>query len=125
VTFTPAASGSRSGTLGVTDNSNNVAGTPQTATLAGTGTHDVILNWDPSPTAGVLGYDIFKGMASGGESTTPIATEVATGCTSLTTCTYVDTAVVATTTYYYKVTAVGSNGITQSAYSNEASANVP
>jgi fibronectin type 3 domain-containing protein len=125
VVFTPAASGPRSGTLVVTDNSNGVAGSTQTASLTGTGAHDVVLNWDPSPTSGVLGYDIYRGTTSEGESTTPIATEIATGCTMLATCAYVDTAVVAGTTYYYYVTAVASNGTTQSADSNEASARVP
>jgi hypothetical protein len=125
VLFTPAAAGSRSGTLVVTDNSNNLAGSTQTAPLTGTGLHDVVLNWEPSPTAAVSGYDIFRGTISKGESTTPIATGVAAGCATLASCTYVDTAVVAGTTYYYYVTAVASNGTTQSAPSNEASANVP
>jgi len=93
--------------------------------LTGTGLHDVDLNWEPSPTAAVSGYDIFRGTISKGESTTPIATGVAAGCATLASCTYVDTAVVAGTTYYYYVTAVASNGTTQSAPSNEASANVP
>jgi hypothetical protein len=125
VTFTPAAGGSRSGTLVVTDNNNNVTGSTQSSTLAGAGLPDVLLNWDPSPTAGILGYNVFRGTTSGGESTTPIATEVATGCTTFATCTYADTAVVAGTKYYYYVTAVGSNGTTQSAASNEASATAP
>jgi hypothetical protein len=125
VVFTPTASGSRSASLTVTDDSNNVAGSTQSATLTGTALHDVILNWVPSPTTGVSGYDIFRGTASGGESTTPIATQVAAGCTSLTTCTYVDTAVVAGTKYFYVVTAVSSSGNTQSSPSNEASATVP
>ena len=124
-TFTPAAAGSRSGTLVVTDNSNNVAGSAQSAALTGTGLHDVVLNWDPSSTAGVSGYDIFRGTTSEGESTTPIATQVATGCATFATCTYVDTAVVAGTEYFYYVTAVASNGTIQSNASNEASATVP
>jgi hypothetical protein len=125
VVFTPAASGSRSGTLVVTDNSNNVPGSTQSATLTGTGLHDVVLTWTASPTSGILGYDVYRGTTSGGESTTPIATEVAAACTTLAPCMYVDTAVVAGTTYYYYVTAVASNGTTQSSDSNEASATVP
>jgi trimeric autotransporter adhesin len=124
-TFTPAAGGSRSGTLIVTDNSNNVAGSTQTAPLTGTGLPDIILNWDPSPNTGILGYNVFRGTTAGGESTTPIATEVAVGCTTLTICTYVDTAVVVGTKYFYYVTAVASNGTTQSVASNEASATAP
>jgi hypothetical protein len=93
--------------------------------LSGTGVPDIILNWDPSPTTGILGYDIYRGTASEGESTTPVATEVAEGCTTLATCTYVDSAGVAGTQYYYFVKAVGANGTTQSAASNEASATPP
>jgi hypothetical protein len=125
VTFTPAAAGSRSGALVVTDNSNNVAGSMQTVALTGMGLHDVVLNWEPSPSEEVFGYNIFRGTTSQGESTTPIATQVAAGCGAPDTCTYVDTAVVSGTTYYYYVTAVASNGITQSAASKEASATVP
>jgi hypothetical protein len=38
VTFTPTATGTRSGTLSITDNSNEVAGSTQTVALSGTGT---------------------------------------------------------------------------------------
>ena len=38
VTFTPSASGSRTATLKITDNSNGVAGSTQTVSLSGTGT---------------------------------------------------------------------------------------
>ena len=37
VTFTPAAEGSRSGTLSITDNNDGIAGSTQTVTLSGTG----------------------------------------------------------------------------------------
>ena len=119
VTFTPTASGSRSGTLVVTDNSNNVAGSTQSATLTGTSVHDVILTWTASTTSGILGYYIYRGTSAGGESTTPLNT------TPVSAITYVDTNVTAGTKYYYVVTAVASNGTTQSAASNEASATVP
>jgi hypothetical protein len=113
----------RNSALVITDNNNNVPGSTQTAPLTGTTSHDVILTWTASPTSGILGYDIFRGTTSGGE--TGYATNVATGCAAGTTCTYVDTAVVTGKTYYYYVTAVASDGITQSAPSNEASAQVP
>ncbi|MDR3676720.1 MAG: choice-of-anchor D domain-containing protein [Acidobacteriota bacterium] len=119
VTFTPAASGSRSGTLVVTDNSNNVAGSTQSTTLTGTSVHDVILAWTASTTSGILGYYIYRGTSAGAESTTPLNT------TPVSAITYVDTNVTAGTKYYYVVTAVASNGTTQSAASNEASATVP
>jgi hypothetical protein len=42
VTFTPTATGSRNGTLTITDNSNGVAGSMQTVALSGTGTGPVV-----------------------------------------------------------------------------------
>jgi hypothetical protein len=84
----------------------------------------VTLSWDPSTTAGIVGYYVYRGTSSGGESSTPLnSSPVGGGCTSATTCTYSDTTVAAGT-YYYEVTAVGSDGV-QSADSNEASATVP
>jgi fibronectin type 3 domain-containing protein len=105
----------------VTDNSNNVAASTQSSTLAGTGAHDVILSWSASPTAGVVGYYVFRGTNPGGESTTPLNSSPYTADIL----TYVDTNVTAGTTYYYVVTAVASDGVTQSAPSNETSATVP
>lgn len=119
VVFTPAGSGSRSGTLVVTDNSNNVASSTQTATLTGTGVHDVVLTWTASPTSGISGYDIFRGTSAEAESTTPL------NSTPVDATTYVDSNVTAGQTYYYVVSAVASNGTTQSSVSNEASATVP
>jgi fibronectin type 3 domain-containing protein len=79
----------------------------------------VILTWTASTTSGILGYYIYRGTSAGGESTTPLNT------TPVSAITYVDTNVTAGTKYYYVVTAVASNGTTQSAASNEASATVP
>jgi hypothetical protein len=119
VMFTPAAAGTRSGALVVTDNSNNVAGSTQSSTLTGTGGHDVVLSWTDSPTTGVVGYDIYRGTTPGGEGTTPINSSPVTGPS------YDDTNVTAGITYYYVVTAVASNDTTQSTDSNETSATVP
>jgi hypothetical protein len=123
VTFTPSIVGTETASLGISD---NASGSPQAVSLSGTGTHAVILSWDPSPTAGVVGYDIYRGTASGGESTTPLNTSpVAGGCTSSTTCTYTDETAQEGQTYWYEVTAVASDDVTQSADSNQASATVP
>jgi hypothetical protein len=119
VVFTPAASGSRSGSLTVTDNSGNVSGSTQSATLTGTSIHDVILTWTASTSSWVAGYNVYRGTASGAESTTPVNSTIVTGTT------YVDTAVTAGTKYYYVVTAVAANGAIESGNSNEASATVP
>ena len=124
VMFTASVSGTEAASLSIAD---NCSGSPQTVSLSGAGTHDVILSWTASTTSGVVGYNVYRGTASGGESTTPLnSSPVAAGCTSTTTCTYTDaTTVVAGTTYYYTVTAVASNDVTQSADSNEVSAAVP
>ena len=122
VMFTASVSGTEAASLSIAD---NCSGSPQTVSLSGAGMHDVILYWNPSTTPGV-GYNVFRGTTSGGESTTPLnSSPVAAGCTSTTTCTYTDATVVTGTTYYYTVTAVASNDVTQSANSNQVSAAVP
>jgi hypothetical protein len=118
VLFTPGASGSRSASLTVTDNSNGGSGSTQSSTLTGTGSHDVILSWTASPASGVVGYGVYRGTTSGGESSTPLNSTPINGTT------YVDANVTAGVTYYYVVTAVGSDGV-QSAASNETEATVP
>jgi len=118
VIFTPSLAGAESAAVSITD---NASGSPQTVSLSGTGMHDVILTWAPS--AGAFGYDIYRGTTSGGESAAPLNTSpVAAGCTSSATCTYADATVAVGTIYYYYVTAVASDGATQSAPSSEVSA---
>ncbi len=115
VSFTPSAAGQRTATLSITDNAGN---SPQTVSLTGTGCPDVILSWAASPTTGVVGYDIYRGTASGGESGTPI------NLAPVNTTTYVDANVKAGATYYYVLRSVAANGV-QSPASNETKANVP
>ena len=114
--FTPTATGSRGAALTISD---NASGSPQSITLSGTGTHDVTLTWTPSASSGVVGYDIYRGTTAGKESLTPLNSPPVSGAS------FVDTNVQAGQTYYYVVTAVGSNGTTQSAVSNETAAAVP
>ena len=116
VLFKPSAAGSRGATLSIADNAN---GSPQAVSLSGTGTHDVILSWTASPTSGVIGYNVYRGTTSRGESSTPLNSSLVYGTT------YTDANVTAGVTYYYLVTAVMSNGVTQSAASSETSATVP
>lgn len=85
--------------------------------LAASGGNGVLtLSWSAPASDGgssITGYNVYRGMAPGAESTTPIATGVTlTG--------YTDSGVVNGTTYYYKVTA--TNAVGPSAMSNEASA---
>jgi len=116
ILFTPPADGARAASLSITD---NASGSPQSAALSGTGTDDVILAWTASATPGVVGYNVYRGTTSGGESPTPINSAAINGAT------YVDVNVTAGVTYYYMVTAIASDDVTQSADSIEASATVP
>jgi hypothetical protein len=116
VIFTPSASGPRTATLRITDNANSI---PQTVSLSGTGAHDVMLSWTISATPGVVGYYIYRGTTSHGESSTPL------NSTPINDTSYTDENVVAGGTYFYVVRALGADGVTQSANSNEAAATVP
>jgi hypothetical protein len=121
VMFTPSATGTRTAALSISD---NASGSPQTVPLSGTGTqsgagnHYVDLSWTASTTPGVVGYDVYRATASSGPfsqlSSSPISGT-----------TYTDTNVQAGHTYYYVATAIASDGDTQSADSNVASASVP
>jgi hypothetical protein len=115
VIFTPSTAGARAASLAITD---NASGSPQTAGLSGTGSHDVVLSWSASTSPEVVGYFIYRGTTPGGESSTPLNSTLITGLD------YTDENVVAGMTYYYVATAVASDG-TQSAPSNEVSATVP
>jgi hypothetical protein len=116
VLFTPSASGARSAALSISD---NATGSPQTVSLSGTGSHDVILSWTASPTSDVTGYNIYRGTTSGGESSTPL------NSTPVNATTYTDANVTAGAEYYYKVTSVTPGCATQSSASNETAATVP
>jgi fibronectin type 3 domain-containing protein len=84
---------------------------PPTGLMATAGNASVTLNW--GVVSGATSYNIYRGTTAGGESTTPIATDV----TSLN---YNDTGLTNNTTYYYKVAAVNGGGT--GGLSNEASA---
>ncbi len=115
LTFTPSAGGERAAALSITD---NAPGSPQTVSLSGVGSHDVILSWAPSETSGNVAYNVYRGTASRDERSTPLNATPVNGTT------YVDETVASGTTYYYVVTAVDSNGV-QSSASGETEATVP
>lgn len=69
------------------------------------------LSWTSS--GGASSYSVYRGPGADGESGMPIAT-------GITTTTYVDTGLIPSTIYFYKVTAANGGG--ESADSNEASA---
>jgi hypothetical protein len=116
VMFTPSVTGTVAASLSISDNS---SGRPQTVSLSGAGTHDVILSWAASTTPGVVGYDVYRGTTSGGPCPTQLNSLPINGTT------YSDETVQAGQTYYYVVTAVASDGVAQSADSNQVSATVP
>jgi hypothetical protein len=98
--------------------SNEASATPEptappapTNLTATAGSALVNLAWTAS--SGATSYSVYRGLSTGGESTTPIATGVAS--TS-----YKDSGLVDGTTYYYYVTAINGGGT--SGPSNEASA---
>jgi hypothetical protein len=117
VSFSPSATGLASGTLSFTSNASNF---PAAQSLSGTGTtplqHSVNLSWNAS-TSAVVGYNVYRGTASGGPYS-----RVNSGLDALTA--YTDGTVQAGQTYYYVTTSVdGSNS--ESTYSNEVKVIVP
>jgi fibronectin type 3 domain-containing protein len=79
--------------------------------------HRVTLVWIASSTSAVVGYNVYRGTASGGPYTLLNSSLV-------TTTQYHDSSVQSGKTYYYVVTAVDSSYV-ESAFSGEASATVP
>jgi hypothetical protein len=117
VTLTPPANGSASGTLTITSDASNPT---LTVSLAGSGVSPVnravTLSWNGSSSQ-VSGYNIYRSIISGGSYSK-------INSSTITTLSYSDQTVVDGSTYYYTVTAVGTNG-TQSGYSNEITVVVP
>jgi chitodextrinase len=115
LTFSVIQKNAVSGNSFVTDNLSLTAQTVSTidppANLNATGVSDteIHLNWDPSQTAGVTGYHVFRNSGS-----QPIATVDAP------TTDYTDTGLNPGTTYRYTVTAFDTDG--ESGPSNQASA---
>lgn len=101
------------------------------AACGGTAAHCVVLTWTASSDGAAnatLGYDIYKGTTSGGESTSALngSTLSSVGCatpTSTPACEYVDISVSVGQTLYYTVQA-SLNGV-NSVSSNEVSAKIP
>jgi len=79
--------------------------------------HDVSLSWTASTSPNVAGYNVFRGLVSGGPYTQLNSALVPA-------VTYSDNDVEAAQTYYYVTTAVDNNN-NSSVFSNEASAVIP
>jgi Abnormal spindle-like microcephaly-assoc'd, ASPM-SPD-2-Hydin len=118
VTFTPPGTGVASGTLSFYSNASN---SPAVESLTGTGTpppqHSVNLSWTASTSQNITGYNIYRGVKSGGPYSK--INSVLNASTL-----YTDTTVTDGVTYYYVTTAVNSNN-SESAYSNQATAVIP
>jgi fibronectin type 3 domain-containing protein len=79
--------------------------------------HSVALSWDASTGSGVVGYNVYRGNASGGPySKINSALDASTA--------YTDDTVAAGQTYYYVTTAVDESG-DESGHSNQAKAVIP
>lgn len=119
VTFNPQVVGSSSGSVTFLSDASN-SSLKQSFSGNGTqgqpGLHSVALSWNAS-TSSVVGYNIYRGTQDGGPySKVNTSLETATAFT--------DTTVLSGTTYYYVSTAVDSGNV-ESAYSNQAVAQIP
>jgi hypothetical protein len=117
VTFTPPSSGPASGTVSFASNASN-SPTVELLTGAGVGqSHLVNLSWNADNSPDVVGYNIYRGITSGGPFS-KLNAQLNPGTT------YTDGSVVSGQTYYYVTTALNSAGM-ESAYSNETQAVIP
>jgi Cep192 domain 4/Abnormal spindle-like microcephaly-assoc'd, ASPM-SPD-2-Hydin len=116
LTFAPQTSGTATAVLSITSSASNAP----TETLGGNGVapppHGVSLSWGNSG-SGTVGYNVYRGSASGGPYSKINSALDATAA-------YSDDSVVAGQTYYYVATAVDGSGM-ESTYSNEAQAVIP
>lgn len=95
--------------------SNTSPSAPTNLTAAGVSSSEIDLAWTAA-TGTVTGYNVFRGTAAGGESSTPINTTPLSSSTT----SYHDTSVTTGTTYFYVVQAINNTG--SSPVSNEANA---
>lgn len=118
VTFAPTSQTTVNATLTFSSNASN---SPTVQSLSGTGTappaHSVALQWDPSSSPNISGYNIYRSTNNGGPYS-----KINTSLNSTTS--YTDNNVVDGTTYYYVTTAVNSSN-QESGYSNQATASIP
>ncbi len=117
ISFTPQTSGAASASASFTSNASNPSAQQS---LTGTGTpapqHSVALSWSSSSSPSVVGYNVYRGVKTGGPYSQINALNADT--------TYTDNAVQAGQTYFYVTTAVDGTG-KESAYSNQTQAVVP
>jgi hypothetical protein len=116
VTFAPQVAGNVPGSVSFLSNATNSPSAEQwTGVGAQTGQHSVALNWNAN-TPSVQGYYVYRAAHTGGPYSQISGLQPSTG--------YSDSAISSGQTYYYVVTALGTNFV-ESGYSNEAVAIVP
>lgn len=118
VSFSPQVSGAASGSISFISDASN---SPTKQTLTGSGTqstaHSVDLSWDASPSS-VIGYNIYRGTASGGPYPLKLSSSPQPGTS------FSDNTVLSGTTYYYVATSVDTNSV-ESSYSNQLTMVIP
>ena len=123
ITFTPGSTNTESANISLTD---NAVGSPHLIPLSGTGVasggaHYMALTWTASGSGSLLGYNVYRGASSGGPYT--LLTPTPVNSTS-----YTDNAVTSGATYFYVITAVGSNppySTVESLNSTQVSGTIP
>ena len=117
VNFKPGGSGSTSTQFSVSGNAKN---SPGAFTASGIGVatkpHTVGLSWSPS-TSSVVGYNVYRGTATGGPYSK-------LNGSSIVTTSFSDATVKSGSAYFYVTTAVNSTGV-ESSKSNEVRAVIP
>ena len=118
VVFAPGAAGAVSGSFTVSINGANALSVP----LSGSGfaplPHSVDVAWNASTSAGLQGYNVYRGTVSGGPYTKISATLAPT------TLLFTDPTPVSGHQYFYVVTAVNTSGA-ESAASSEVAVTIP
>jgi len=118
VIFTPGTTATVSGSFTLTINGAAALSVP----LSGSGfaplPHSVDVAWNASTSAGLQGYNVYRGIVSGGPYTKLSAT------LSPTTLLFTDTTPVSGRQYFYVVTAVNTSGA-ESAASSEVAVTIP
>jgi hypothetical protein len=118
VTFTPSGLGAASGSVSFGSNASN---SPTVEDFTGTGTpppqHSVNVSWTASTSTNIIGYNVYRGVKSGGPYS-----EISSVLDASTL--YTDTTVADGTTYYYVTTSVDSGNV-ESTYSNQTTAVIP
>jgi len=115
LTFVPRTSGTAAATLSLASTAANSAAENLTGTGVAPPQHSVNLSWDPA--SAVVGYNIYRGIQSGGPYSK--INSVLDSSTIFT-----DTSVQSGQSYYYVTTSVDSTGA-QSSYSNEIQVVIP